>query len=150
MGVYNAYMSSLMFSIMAMAFYALEISLTDWKLTNLSPRFVTACYALGVATFSIVTLFISKETFIPPTGRQSIFLILMVMASFLAASTHFQALHMGAGALQLTLMYCLLPVMASIYIAIFEWKFPSVQMVFAWILAGCALYLVATAQQAAK
>ena len=70
----------------------------------------------------------------------------MVIASFFAASAHFQALHLKAGALQLTLIYCLLPVAASLYTAIFEHKFPSIQMVAAWVLAGISLYLIATAR----
>ncbi len=139
-------MNSIIFSTLAMAFYALEIFLTDWKLTSLSPRFVTACYSLGVATFAIVSLFVAREEFTAPTARQSIFIVLMIVASFLAASFHFQALHLKAGAIQLTIIYCLLPVMASLYSAIFKWELPSIQMIFAWILAFCALLLIATTQ----
>ncbi|MSR87329.1 hypothetical protein EXS70_04135 [Candidatus Peribacteria bacterium] len=139
-------MQPLFFSLLAMAFYALEISITDWRLTNLSPRLLTACYSVGVAIFSISALFLTHEKISNPSGRQSIWIILMVIASFFAASAHFQALHLKAGALQLTLIYCLLPVAASLYTAIFEHKFPSIQMVAAWVLAGISLYLIATAR----
>ncbi len=137
-------MQPIVFSLLAMAFYALEISITDWRLTNLSPRLLTACYAVGVAVFSLTALFLTQEKISNPTGRQSIWILLMVMASFFAASAHFQALHLKAGALQLTLIYCMLPVAASLYTAVFEHKFPSFQMIVAWILASLSLYLIAT------
>jgi drug/metabolite transporter (DMT)-like permease len=136
----------MMMSFLAMAFYALEIVLTEWQLTNLSPRLLTFLYSTGVALFALSTLFLARETHSLPTSKESIFVLLMVFCSFLAASAHFQALTTGTSAVKLSMFYALMPVMASIFAAILEHKYPSLHLFFAWILASAALYLVAIAK----
>ena len=132
------------FCLLAMAFYALEIAITDWQLSRLEPKLVTFLYAAGVALFAGIRLAIGERTPLP-TGRQWLFVALMIVASFLAASAHFQALHERAGAVVLTLSYCLMPVAASVYMALFTGLVPDFRTVAAWLLAAIALALLATA-----
>lgn len=127
-----------------MAFYALEISITDWKLTNISPRLLTLLYSVGVAIFSLISLILAKETHAIPDLRQSIFILLMIFASFVAASAHFQALTIGTGAVRLTMVYMLLPVVATFYMFILKSEVPGFRYILAWIFAGIALYLIST------
>lgn len=129
---------------LAMLFYALEIAVTDWKLSNISPRLLTLCYALGVAICAGISLCFGHEEIRGPQGRQWLFVILMVFASFIAASTHFQALHEQSGAVRLTMFYCLLPVAASLYMAMFKGEVPSIRTFAAWIAAALALYLISS------
>lgn len=132
--------------LLAMVFYSLEIALTDWKLTSLSPRLLTFLYSTGVAIFALVMLIMARETNTMPDTKQSFFVFLMIVASFLAASAHFQALTTGTSAVTLSLTYAFMPVMASIFIAIFKQQLPSAQLIFAWLLSIAALYLVGTAK----
>lgn len=138
--------SGMFMCVIAMLFYALEITITDLKLTSLPPKFITACYAVGMAIFSLTTLFFYKTSIVTPDLKQSSFIFLMIVASFIAASSHFQALHQNVGTLTLTMAYSLMPVAAALFTAIFEHKFPSLQIVVAWLLGGGALYLIGTAK----
>lgn len=134
----------MLMSFLAMMLYALETSITEWKLTNLSPRLLTLMYSVGVALFSLVTLILARETHSLPDAKQSIFVILMVLTSFLAANAHFQALTSGTSAVVLSMFYALMPVFSSIFMAIFKHQMPSLQLFLAWILATSALFLVST------
>ena len=136
----------MLMSLLAMAFYSLEIALTDWKLSAFSPRLLTFLYSTGVAVFALVTLVLARETHSMPDAKQSIFVFLMIFASFVAASAHFQALTTGTSAVTLSLTYAFMPVMASFFMAIFKFQLPSLQLVSAWILSIAALYLVGTAK----
>lgn len=133
-----------LFCVLAMLFYALETSITDWKLAKVSPRVLTLCYALGVAVCAGVNLlFTTKEQTIPQ-GSQWIFVFLMIVASFVAASSHFAALHHDSGAVMLTMFYCLMPVAASLFMTLFKQELPGWRVVVAWVIAALALYLVST------
>ncbi|MFA6039410.1 MAG: EamA family transporter [Candidatus Peribacteraceae bacterium] len=136
----------MLMSLLAMVFYSLEIALTDWKLSSISPRLLTFLYSTGVAIFALLTLILARETHSMPDTKQSVFVFLMIFSSFVAASAHFQALTTGTSAVTLSLTYAFMPVMASIFIAIFKFQFPSLQLIFAWILSIAALYLVGTAK----
>ncbi len=129
---------------MAMLFYAMEIALTDHKLSNITPRLLTLCYALGVAICAAIGLLFQHEKIHMPQATQWIFVILMILASFIAASAHFEALHKGSGAVKLTMFYCLMPVAASFYMAIFKWECPNYKTIGAWLLAATALYLLSS------
>jgi drug/metabolite transporter (DMT)-like permease len=132
---------SFLLCVLAMAFYGLEISVADWKLTRISPRLLTFCYALGVAVLAgIGLLFHWPETI--PCGKEWAFVGMMIVASFVAALAHFAALHEGAGAVSLTLVYCLLPVVASLFAAVFNGELPTVRLVLAWAAAAVALALI--------
>jgi drug/metabolite transporter (DMT)-like permease len=135
--------SASIFCAIAMVFYALEISITDWKLTQVSPRLLTFCYSLGVATCAGVSLLFLKEIR-APEGQQWLFIVAMVAASFVAAWAHFAALNLHAGAVQLTLFYSLMPVAASAFTAFFKGELPSLRMVLAWAAAALALYLMSS------
>jgi drug/metabolite transporter (DMT)-like permease len=136
-------------SIVAMAFYALEIAITDWKLAEISPRLLTFFYSLGVAIFSLGSIIFAKEAPALPDFKQSIFVALMVLASFIAASAHFHALASGTGAIKLTMVYMLLPVAAAFYMFIFKHEFPDSRIILAWVLSVVALYLLSTAKTSA-
>lgn len=136
-------------SFVAMLFYASEIVITDLKLGNVSPSVLTVLYSGGVALIGIAWLIInsgrSKEPLIYPSGKEWIFVGLMIAVSFVAASTHFAALHKHTGAAVMCIFYSLLPVTASILIFIFSNREPpSWKMIIAWVLAGIAVYLVAS------
>lgn len=133
------------FCILAMLFYALETSITDWKLTRVSPRVLTLCYALGVAICAAVSLIFTKDVQLPQ-GSQWGFVVLMIGASFIAASSHFAALHHDSGAVMLTMFYCLMPVSAALFTAIFKLEVPNWRVVVAWLIAAIALYLISTAK----
>jgi drug/metabolite transporter (DMT)-like permease len=138
--------TAISYCLVAMAFYALEIAITDWQLSGLPPRLVTFLYAIGVATCAGVRL-LFEDRLVAPTGRQWIFVGLMVAASFLAATAHFEAIHRQAGAVVLTLAYCLMPVAASIYMALFAGRLPTLRTAIAWVIAALALYVLATAPE---
>lgn len=132
-----------MFCLLAMLFYALETSITDWKLAKVSPRVLTLCYAIGVAICAAVSLIFAKDVKVPE-GSQWTFVVLMILASFVAASSHFAALNQDAGAVKLTMFYCLMPVAASLFMAVFKQELPSWRVVAAWFVAAFALYLVSS------
>lgn len=132
---------SFLLCVLAMVFYGLEISVADWKLTRISPRLLTFCYALGVATLAGVGLLVDWPETVP-RGKEWSFVGLMVLASFVAALAHFAALHEGAGAVSLTLVYCLLPVVASLFAAVFKGEIPTLRLVLAWVAAAVALALI--------
>ena len=133
------------FGVLAMLFYALETSITDWKLTKISPRVLTLCYALGVAICAAISLIFTKDVKLPQ-GSQWLYVVLMIGASFIAASSHFAALHHDSGAVMLTMFYCLMPVAATVFMAIFKHELPSWRIVVSWIIAAVALYLVSTSK----
>lgn len=133
-----------LFCTLAMLFYAMEIALTDWKLSSISPRLLTLCFSLGVAICTAVMLAIGGEKVRMPDGYQWAFVLLMIAASFIAALAHFEALNRQAGAVMLTMFYCLMPVAASFYMALFKRECPSFRVVLAWIVAALALYLLST------
>lgn len=135
-------------SIVAMAFYALEIAITDWKLSSISPRLLTLFYSLGVALFSLASILIARGNHAMPDMKQMGFVVLMILASFIAASAHFHALTTGTGAIKLTMVYMLLPVAASFYMFIFKLQIPDLKIVAAWALSVVALYLLSTAKSA--
>ncbi len=138
---------AMIFSLMAMLFYAVEIVTTDLKLSSMNPRLTTFFYATGVGMLSGISLllFPIKETDWPKGSSVWIFIGLMVAASFIAATAHFFALHEKSGAAVMTTYYALLPVTASALIFTFSsHELPSLRMVLAWILATIAIYLVTT------
>lgn len=140
---------SLVFCTIAMVCYGLEIAVADWKLAKLSPRLLTFCYALGVAACAGLSLLVSRERPALPAGPEWAFLGLMILASFAAALAHFAALHAGAGAVALTLYYCLLPVVASAFAAAVKREIPDARLVLAWLAAVLALALVSGSTGAA-
>ena len=131
---------------LAMAFYALEIAVADWKLTSVSPRFLTLCYSLGVAICAAISLSFGGNEIKLPQGSQWAFVLLMIIASFIAALSHFKALHEQSGAVMLAMFYCLMPVMASLYMALFKWELPNFRTAAAWLVAALALYLLSTSE----
>lgn len=137
---------ALYLSLIAMMFYAIEIVVTDLKLGNISPQLLTIFYSGGVCLVAIVIMLTtSKEPLSYPQGKEWWFVILMIFASFVAASTHFAALHKHTGAAVMCIFYSLLPVTASLLVFIFSKReAPSPKMIIAWILAGIAVYLVAS------
>lgn len=138
---------AIFFSLSAVAFYALEIFITDWKLSHISPRFLTLCYALGVAIFAFIgVLSLKPGQVITPNGKDWVFIILMIIASFGGAISHFFALNRSTGTIALTIYYMLLPVAGSIYVYIFRGNIPSIRIVIAWLLAGIAVILITTAK----
>lgn len=138
---------AMIFSLMAMFFYAVEIVTTDLKLSSMNPRLTTFFYATGVGILSGISLllFPIKETEWPKGSSMWIFITVMIGASFVAATTHFFALHEKSGAAVMTTYYALLPVTASVLIFTFSsHELPSLRMVLAWLLGTIAIYLVAT------
>ena len=133
--------NSVALCILAMTFYALEIALTDWKLSKISPKAITLFYALGVATLAGINLIFAKEIKFPQ-GTEWGFTALMVVVSFVAALAHFAAIHNGCGAV--TMFYCLMPVVASLFSVLFKLESPDWRTAAAWILAVLALYLAST------
>ncbi len=135
------------FAIVAMAFYALEIAITDARLGSVPPRLITLYYSAGVAFFALISLLISREQITAPTSNTGVFLVLMILASFVAASAHFEAINQGIGTAKLTLVYAFLPIAGAVYSALFKKEMPSLNLIIACILAGLALYLVSTTQK---
>lgn len=139
----------LLFCFLAMLCYSLEICVTDLKLTRINARVLTLLYSGGVFLFSVAGLALFKPTAGEegsawPRGAEWVFVLLMAGASWVAAQCHFSALYYQSGAVMLTMFYVLLPVMASVYAAIFKGEWPTSRLVVAWVLAGVALYLVST------
>ena len=132
---------AMLFCALAMVFYGLEISVADWKLAKVSPRVLTFCFSLGVALLAGLSLIFAKGQVLPK-GSDWTVVVLMVLASFVAAVAHFAALNEGAGAVVLTMFYCLLPVVASLFAAVFKGEAPSWRLVLAWFAAVIALVLV--------
>ncbi len=135
------------FSILAMAFYALEIAITDAKLTMIPPRLITLYYSAGVALFAVISLVISREPITAPSSGVAVFLVLMILASFIGASAHFEAINQGVGTARLTLVYAFLPVAGAVYSAILKKELPSLNLIAACVLAALALYLVSITQK---
>ncbi len=133
-------------ALIAMAFYALEISITDQKLSSISPRLLTLIYASGVALFSFLSLVVQPEQTGAPSANQLGFISLMILASFIAASAHFEALHSGIGTAKLTLAYAFLPVAGALHSVVFRKEIPSLGLVLAWCFAVAALYLVSVSK----
>lgn len=131
---------------LAMLFYGLEIAVADWKLAHIHPRVLTFCYALGVACCAgVALLFIDNPTL--PRGKDWTWVGLMVLASFVAALSHFAAITGRAGAVTLTLFYALLPVVAALFGGLVRGEWPSARMILAWALGAAALVLLATDQR---
>ncbi len=86
-----------LFCALAMLFYALEIALTDWKLSSISPRLLTLCFSLGVAICAAITLVIDHEKIVMPQGWQWAFILLMIAASYIAALAHFKTVRSLTG-----------------------------------------------------
>ncbi len=129
-------------ALIAMAFYALEIAITDFKLSAISPRLLTLMYSVGVATFAFISLIFNPARVGAPHANQMSFIASMIIVSFIAASAHFYAINQGIGTTRLTLVYALLPVAGSLYILILKRELPSWNLIIAYILAAIALYLV--------
>lgn len=129
-----------------MAFYALEISLTDWKLSELPPRLLSVFYAIGVGIFAVIALQLTTKEITLPNASQWIVLICMIICGALATWTNFAALHNNLGATRLTLLYCLIPVVAQLFTFILNRELPSIHLVGAWLLATGSLYLVSIAK----
>ena len=130
-----------------MAFYALEIAITDTKLTMVPPRLITLYYSAGVAILAFISLLIAREPITIPTSSMSIFLGLMILTSFIAATAHFTAIAEGIGTAKLTLVYSFLPIAGSLYSALIKKELPSLNLIAACVLAGFALYLVSITQK---
>lgn len=130
-----------------MAFYALEIAITDAKLTMIPPRLITLYYSAGVALFALISLLVSREQITVPSSGVAIFVVLMILSSFIAASAHFEAINQGIGTARLTLVYAFLPVAGAIYSSILKRELPSVNLIAACGLAAVALYLVSITQK---
>lgn len=134
-------------AVVAMAFYALEIAITDARLSSISPRLLTLYFSSGVALFAFISLLFSREQITTPSVNAMTFLILMIIASFVGASAHFEAINQGVGTAKITLVYAFLPVAGAIYSAIIKKEMPSLNLIVACVLAGAALYLVSTTQK---
>lgn len=138
---------ALIYALVAMAFYAVEIVITDLQLGKIPARVVTLMYATGVAILAGTSLLIFPEKeFVWPSRKEWGFVVLMVIVSFVAATTHFLALHNKAGSTTMGAYYSLLPVTAALLIYFFakEQQLPSWRMVLAWVLGAIAIYLVST------
>lgn len=134
------------FCLMAVGFYSIEIVISDWKLSHISPRFLTLCYAIGIGFFALASIFQLKPgQVVLPHGKDWIFILLMIIASFGGAVSHFAALNKSSGAVLLAIYYTLLPVGASVLVYIFRGGFPSIKLILAWILAAAATILLSTA-----
>ncbi|MSR67882.1 hypothetical protein EXS65_03620 [Candidatus Peribacteria bacterium] len=133
--------------IIAMMFYALEIAITDMKLSALPPRLTTLYYSSGVAFFALISLLVSREEITAPNSSVSVFVGLMILSSFIAANAHFESISQGIGTARLTLVYAFLPVAGALYSAMFKRELPSLNLIAACALAGLALYLVSTTQK---
>ncbi|MEQ1849144.1 MAG: EamA family transporter [Candidatus Peribacteraceae bacterium] len=136
----------MMTAILAMAFYALEITITDLKLGHVPAQLLTFLYASGVAIFALVNMLSHKETLTMPNAATWGFVATMVFVSFVASSAHFQALHDGIGTAKLTIAYAFLPVVGAVYVALLKKEMPSVNLILACVLAGISLYLVSKIQ----
>lgn len=142
---------AIVFAALAMLFYASEIVVTDLKLGRISARVLTFLYATGVAVLAGISLILvpEKEGFKWPNKSELPFVGLMIAVSFIAATTHFYALHEKAGATIMCTYYGLLPVTAALLVAIFsqEHNLPSWRAVAAWIFGAIAVYLISTQKQ---
>ena len=144
--------NALFFSLIAMVFYATEIVVTDLKLGKVSPKLLTILYSGGVMACAIAyflfSYFTSEEETRLPTGNEWWYVVLMVAASFIAASAHFYALNQRATAVVMCTFYALLPVTASLLVFVFSKReLPSWKVILAWVLAAVAVYLVASEKE---
>ncbi len=128
--------------VIAMFFYAAEISVTDHQLKGIHPRFLTLLYSGGVFVLTLIWLIQSRPEVQMPTAKQWTFVVLMVGASVIAAHAHFQALHKDAGAVTLTMYYCLLPVVATLIDVAVKQELPEWRTILGWVLGVAALYCV--------
>lgn len=139
---------ALLLSLVAMLFYATEIVVTDLKLSRVTPRLLTVLYSGGVLICALIHLLWSRQEIKMPEGREWWFVLLMILASFIAASAHFAALNQRATATVMCTFYMLLPVAASLLVFLFARRgLPSWKMMAAWILAAAAVYLVVSEQK---
>ena len=140
--------SALFFSLVAMMFYATEIWITDIKLGNVSWRLLVVLYSGGVAVCGTLfllagLLLFNMEPLVWPQDKEWRWVALMIGASVIAASGHFIALNLHAGAVTMCTFYCLLPVTASFLDYFFgRGEKPSWMLLTAWVLAICAVLLV--------
>lgn len=130
------------FAIIAMSFYALEIAISDLKLSDISPRLLTFYYSLGVAICALVSMILNHDSIVLPAKNSFVFVIIMILASFVAATAHFYAISSGVGTSKLSLTYAFMPVAGIILMLIFRRELPTLEIVIGCILAVVALYLV--------
>lgn len=103
--------------------------------------------ACAIAYF-LFSYFTSEEETRLPTGNEWWYVVLMVAASFIAASAHFYALNQRATAVVMCTFYALLPVTASLLVFVFSKReLPSWKVILAWVLAAVAVYLVASEKE---
>jgi drug/metabolite transporter (DMT)-like permease len=132
----------MMTAIVAMAFYAIEITIADLKLSHIPPQLMTFFYASGIAVISFISVISNRENFVRPDAVSVGFILLMIFVSFIAASAHYQSIYEGIGSARLSLAYACLPVTSLVLVTIIKKEIPSFNLILACILAGIALYLV--------
>lgn len=130
------------FAIIAMGFYALEIAISDLKLSAISPRLLTFYYSLGVAICAFISMILNHDSIVLPVKNSIIFVIIMVITSFIAATAHFYAISSGVGTSKLSLTYAFMPVAGIILMLLFRRELPTLEIVIGCVLAVVALYLV--------
>lgn len=130
------------FAIIAMGFYALEIAISDLKLSEISPRLLTFYYSLGVAICALISMILNHDSVVLPAKNSIVFVIIMVLTSFVAATAHFYAISSGIGTSKLSLAYAFMPVTGIILMLIFRKELPSLEIIIGCVLAVVALYLV--------
>lgn len=127
--------------IASMVFYTLELVIADLKLGNVTPRFLTFCYAFGISILMLPNIALSYKTLTLPSVSQWHWMSAMVLVSLLGALSHFAALHYKVGSVRLSLAYLLMPVVAAVIIAISKGQLPSVRLIVAWLFAILSLFL---------
>lgn len=126
----------------AMTFYAVEMTITDKRLQDVHPRFLTLCYSGIIFVLTLIWLAQNRDEVELPKGSKWVPIILMGVVSFIAAHAHFSALHKNAGAVQLGLYYALLPVVASLVDVAITRELPSIRIVIGWLLGAASLWCV--------
>ena len=130
------------FAIIAMSFYALEIAISDLKLSDISPRLLTFYYSLGVAICALISMVLNNDSIVFPAKHNIVFLMILILSSFVGATAHFYAINGGIGTSKLSLTYAFMPVAGIILMLIFRRELPTLEIVIGCILAVVALYLV--------
>jgi drug/metabolite transporter (DMT)-like permease len=129
--------------LLAAAFYAGEMVITDNRLTKMSPVVLTFLTSLGMTVFTLCLMVYDHSYWAQiktATTHEWYGIGLLVLACCLGALCHYGSLHKDTGATMLALFYVLLPVFA----AAMKFEKPTPKMIFAWILAGVSCYIAST------
>lgn len=126
--------------VLAAFLYSGEIVVTDNFLSKSSPIMTTFIFGVFLTLFSAPPALITWhfELVKAPSYYEICFIALAAFIGFLADWTHFAALHYGSGSVSLATFYMLIPVICSGM----QMKWPSLNILIAWVLGGIALFLV--------